>query len=130
LSWWVDLLPHGLETEAGQRGERLSAGERQFVALVRAEIAQPGLLILDEATSAVDPETDRSVAEALTRVSEGRTTITIAHRMSTAERADQIFVFDAGLIVERGLHDDLLARDGVYARLYRSWLGNTRTEAA
>jgi putative ABC transport system ATP-binding protein len=126
LSWWVDALPYGLDTEAGQRGERLSAGERQFVALVRAEIAQPGLLILDEATSAVDPETDRSVAEALQRVSEGRTTITIAHRMSTAERADQVFVFDAGLIVERGRHDELVGKGGVYSRLYESWLGNIR----
>ena len=126
LSWWVGALPYGLDTEAGQRGERLSAGERQFVALVRAEIAQPGLLILDEATSAVDPETDRSVAKALTRVSEGRTTITIAHRMSTAERADQIFVFDAGLIVERGQHDELVGKGGVYSRLYESWLGNIR----
>ncbi|HET7481810.1 MAG TPA: ABC transporter ATP-binding protein [Actinomycetota bacterium] len=129
LSWWVDLLPHGLDTHAGQRGERLSAGERQFVALVRSEIAQPGLLILDEATSSVDPETEASLAAALTKVSEGRTTITIAHRMSTAERADQVFVFDAGEVVERGRHDELVAAGGVYARLYASWLGNTRAVA-
>jgi putative ABC transport system ATP-binding protein len=89
-------------------------------------MGDPGLLILDEATSAVDPETERALAEALLRVSEGRTTVTIAHRMSTAEHAEQVLVFHEGRVVERGRHADLVAAGGVYASLYQSWLGNTR----
>jgi ABC-type multidrug transport system fused ATPase/permease subunit len=81
---------------------------------------------LDEATSAVDPDTERAIAEALVRLEEGRTSITIAHRLSTAEDADVVFVFDRGSIVERGPHADLVEAGGVYARLYDSWLGNTR----
>jgi putative ABC transport system ATP-binding protein len=126
LESWVEGLPHGLDTEVGQRGENLSVGERQFVALARAQLAGPGLLILDEATSAVDPESERALAEALQRVSEGRTTLTIAHRLSTAEGADNVLVFDRGRIVERGSHEALIAAGGVYAGLFESWLGNTR----
>jgi len=128
LGAWVDGLPQGLETRAGERGEQLSVGERQLVALARAQISNPGLLILDEATSAVDPATERRITEALRRVSEGRTTVTIAHRLSTAEQADRVFVFDAGEIVEEGTHDELVAAGGEYARLYGSWLGNTQVE--
>ena len=113
----------------GERGESVSVGERQLVALVRAQIADPGLLILDEATSAVDPETERALGEALKRLSEGRTTVTIAHRLSTAEAAEFILVFDRGRIVERGGHADLVAAGGVYSSLYESWLGNTREDA-
>jgi putative ABC transport system ATP-binding protein len=127
LDSWVEGLPRGLDTEVGQRGENLSVGERQFVALARAQLAGPGLLILDEATSAVDPESERALAEALQRVSEGRTTLTIAHRLSTAEGADNVLVFDRGRIVERGSHEALIAAGGVYAGLFESWLGNTRT---
>jgi putative ABC transport system ATP-binding protein len=123
---WVESLPHGLETRVGERGEALSVGERQLVSLVRAQIGNPGLLILDEATSAVDPATERRISEALRRVSAGRTTITIAHRLSTAEGADEIFVFDAGRVVERGRHTELVDAGGTYAGLYRSWLGNIR----
>jgi ATP-binding cassette, subfamily B, bacterial len=126
LESWVEGLPRGLDTEVGQRGENLSVGERQFVALARAQLAGPGLLILDEATSAVDPESERALAEALQRVSEGRTTLTIAHRLSTAEGADNVLVFDRGRIVERGSHEALIAAGGVYAGLFESWLGNTR----
>ncbi len=126
LDWWVDRLPDGLDTRAGERGESLSVGERQLVALARAQLSGPGLLILDEATSAVDPETERAIGEALEHLSEGRTTVTIAHRLSTAEAADFVLVFDRGRIVERGRHGELVARGGVYASLYRSWLGNTR----
>jgi ATP-binding cassette subfamily B protein len=125
LGEWVRGLPDGLSTKVGERGESLSVGERQLVALVRAQIADPGLLILDEATSAVDPETERALSEALKRLSEGRTTVTIAHRLSTAEAAGLILVFDRGRIVERGVHSDLVAAGGVYASLYESWLGNT-----
>ncbi len=126
LGEWVRSLPNGLNTRVGERGENLSVGERQLVALARSQIANPGLLILDEATSAVDPETERALAEALARLSAGRTTVTIAHRMSTAESAEQVLVFHQGRIVERGTHEELVRRGGVYASLYESWLGNTR----
>ncbi len=128
LSEWVASLPDGLDTAVGERGESLSVGERQLVALARAQLSQPGLLILDEATSAVDPETERVLSEALERLSEGRTTVTIAHRLSTAEAADSVLVFDRGRVVERGDHASLLRQEGVYAGLYESWLGNTRAE--
>jgi putative ABC transport system ATP-binding protein len=126
LGEWVDGLPQGLETRVGERGESLSVGERQLVSLARAQIGNPGVLILDEATSAVDPATERRISEALRRLSAGRTTITIAHRLSTAEGAEEIFVFDAGRVVERGTHAELVEVGGTYAGLYRSWLGNVR----
>src|SRR5207247_4389249 len=96
LAEWAASLPDGLETKVGERGEQLSVGERQLVALVRAQIADPGLLILDEATSAVDPATERRITEALRRLSAGRTVVTIAHRLSTAEGAQRVFVFEIG----------------------------------
>lgn len=126
LDGWVASLPEGLDTPTGQRGESLSVGERQLVALARAQLADPGLLILDEATSAVDPETEVALTLALERLAQGRTTISIAHRLSTAERADLVLVFDAGRLVETGSHTDLLKLGGVYANLHRSWIGNTR----
>ena len=126
LGPWVASLPHALDTPVGERGEALSVGERQLVALARAQIAMPGVLILDEATSAVDPATERRITEALRRLSQGRTVIIIAHRLSTAEHADHVLVFDAGRIVQRGTHDELVAEGGVYGSLYESWLGNVR----
>lgn len=127
LRWWADRLPRGLDTEAGERGDNLSVGERQLVALVRAQVSDPGLLILDEATSAVDPETERALAVALVRLAAGRTTVTVAHRLSTAERADRVLVFDQGRLVEQGTHAELVALGGVYAGLHRSWVGGTRS---
>ena len=126
LDEWVASLPAGIDTPVGERGESLSVGERQLVALARAHLADPGLLILDEATSAVDPETAQALEQALARLSEGRTTISIAHRLSTAERADLVFVFDDGHVVERGRHADLAAAGGVYSGLHESWLGSIR----
>jgi len=129
LSGWVDELPGGLDAAVGERGGHLSVGERQLVALARAQLGDPGLLILDEATSSVDPETEQSLNEALTRLADGRTVVSIAHRLSTAERADIVVVMDAGRVVERGPHAELAVAGGVYGRLYESWLGNTRSGA-
>ena len=128
LGDWVSELPAGLETRVGERGGNLSAGERQLVALVRAWIGSPDLLVLDEATSAVDPALDVALRRAIDRLTEGRTSVTVAHRLSTAEAADEIIVFDAGRIVERGSHRDLIVCDGTYAALYADWATGTRTE--
>jgi putative ABC transport system ATP-binding protein len=127
LTDWVAALPDGLDTRVGPRGESLSVGERQLVSLARAQIGNPGLLILDEATSSVDPATERRISEALRRVFAGRTTVTIAHRLSTAEAANRILVFEGGRLVEVGTHDELVSAGGTYARLHESWLGNVTT---
>jgi ATP-binding cassette, subfamily B, bacterial len=121
LGAWVDGLEDGVGTAVGQRGESLSAGERQLVAVARAYVANPDLLVLDEATSAVDPATERRLTRALDTLTDGRTTLTIAHRLSTAERADEILVVDAGHVVQRGTHAELVDADGPYARLHTSW---------
>jgi ATP-binding cassette, subfamily B, bacterial len=126
LADWVAGLPHGLDTPVGQRGEGLSAGERQLVAIARAYLAAPDLLVLDEATSAVDPATEVRIARALDSLTAGRTTITIAHRLSTAEASDLVVVVDDGHVVEVGPHETLAGGDGVYARMHASWVAQTR----
>nr|AIS85526.1 ABC transporter-like protein [Verrucosispora sp. MS100047] len=127
LSDWLDGLPAGLATGVGERGEALSVGERQLVALARAYVADPDLLVLDEATSAVDPATEVRLQRTLDAVTRGRTTLAIAHRLSTAQSADEVIVVDRGRIVQRGPHDELVADpDSVYGLLYASWLEQTR----
>ncbi|SEO96774.1 ABC transporter ATP-binding protein [Trujillonella endophytica] len=121
LGDWLAGLPAGVDTPVGQRGESLSAGERQLVAIARAYVGDPDLLVLDEATSAVDPATERRLTAALDRLTSGRTTLTIAHRLSTAERADEVLVVDEGRVVQRGSHADLVDVEGPYARLHASW---------
>jgi putative ABC transport system ATP-binding protein len=121
LTEWVGSLPHGLDTEIGPGGEGLSVGERQLVAVVRAALADPGVLILDEATSSLDPATELAMTAALERLKQGRTTVTVAHRLSTAERADLVVVFADGRIVETGSHDDLVVAGGEYASLHEAW---------
>lgn len=124
LDAWLSGLPAGLDTQAGQRGESLSAGERQLVALARAYLADPDLLVLDEATSAVDPATEVRIQRALDSLARGRTSIAIAHRISTAQAADEVLVMDAGRVVQRGPHARLVTEDGPYAALYASWVAN------
>lgn len=122
LTEWVESLPHGLQTQVGQRGESLSAGERQLVALARAYLADPDLLVLDEATSAVDPATEVRIQRAVEGLSAGRTSVAIAHRLSTAEAADDVIVVDHGRVVQRGPHRELIKDpDSVYGRLHASW---------
>jgi len=126
LGDWVDGMARGLSTPVGQRGESLSAGERQLVAIARAYLADPDLLVLDEATSSVDPATEVRLQRALDGLTRGRTCVIVAHRLSTAEAADEVLVFDAGRVVQRGPHARLVSEDGVYARLHASWVSQQR----
>lgn len=125
LGDWLDELAQGLATPVGERGGSLSVGERQLVTLVRAAIADPDLLVLDEATSAVDPATEVRINRALNELTRGRTVVTIAHRLSTAEAADRVLVFDKGQIRQDGSHRELVAEGGVYGKLYESWQRGT-----
>ncbi len=114
-------LPNGIHTDVQTRGVRLSSGERQLIALARAALVEPAVVVLDEATSSLDPGTERAVEHAIAAVSRGRTVITIAHRLSTAERADRVALLEHGRLVEIATHDELVAQGARYAALWASW---------
>jgi ATP-binding cassette subfamily B protein len=124
---FIRMSPHGYETEVGERGLKLSGGEKQRVAIARTILKGPPILVLDEATSALDSHTEKEIQDALDRVSKNRTTLVIAHRLSTIVAADEIIVLDQGAIVERGTHQQLLTRGGLYASM---WNRQREAEAA
>jgi ATP-binding cassette subfamily B protein len=118
---WLDILPNGLQTEVGERGTRLSMGQRQLVALMRVLVQKPAIFILDEATASVDPFTERQIQQALNLILANSTSILIAHRLSTVKAADRIVVMRSGAIIEQGNHDGLLSQNGHYAELYNTY---------
>ena len=122
-------LPDGLDTEVRERGSRLSAGEKQLVSMARAALVDPALLVLDEATSSLDPGTEVLVEQAMNTLMEGRTVVVIAHRLSTAERADRVGVVSGGVLAEIGTHADLIADEGHYAALFETWSKGSSTAA-
>jgi ATP-binding cassette subfamily B protein len=120
---FIDALPDGFDTVVGERGQKLSGGQRQRLTIARAILRDPSILILDEATSAVDNETEAAIQRSLAKVAVGRTTIVIAHRLSTVRHAHRIHVLDAGRVIEAGTHEDLVALGGLYAALWRVQTG-------
>ena len=116
---FIERLPDGFDTRVGERGVKLSGGQRQRIAIARVFLKDPALVILDEATSSLDSESERLVERAMEDLLRARSTLIIAHRLSTVLRADRLVVIDRGVIVEEGSHQDLLAAEGVYSRLYR-----------
>lgn len=124
-----EAFPEGLDTEVNERGSRLSAGEKQLVSLARAALVDPAVLVLDEATSSLDPGTEALVEQAMEVLMRGRTVIVIAHRLSTSERADRVGVVTEGTLRELGTHDELVAAGGHYAGLYATWVGGLSSSA-
>lgn len=118
---WLETLPDGLHTEVGERGNRLSMGQRQLVALMRVLVQNPAIFILDEATASVDPFTEWQIQQALNLILKNTTSILIAHRLSTVKAADRIVVMQKGTIIEEGSHDGLLTQGGHYAELYNTY---------
>jgi ATP-binding cassette subfamily B protein len=124
---FITALPQGYDTIVGERGQKLSGGQRQRLTLARAILRDPAVLVLDEATSAVDNETEAAIQRSLERVSEGRTTIVIAHRLSTVRHAHRIHVLEAGQVIEAGTHEELVEQGGLYAALWRVQTGELAT---
>jgi ATP-binding cassette subfamily B protein len=120
---FIDGLPQGHNTLVGERGQRLSGGQRQRIALARAILKDAPVLVLDEATAAVDNDTEAAIQRSLERITQNRTTVVIAHRLSTVRHADRIVVMENGMIVEQGCHDELLALGGVYQNLWQVQAG-------
>ena len=129
LEEWIASLPMGYDTVVGERGQKLSGGQRQRVSIARAVLKDPPILILDEATSAVDNETEAAIQRSMERIAVDRTTIVIAHRLSTVRSADRILVLDEGHVVESGRHEELVDRGGLYAQLWAVQTGE-RSAAA
>ena len=127
---FIEALPDGWETRVGERGLKLSGGEKQRVGIARVILADPAILVLDEATSALDSATEAAVQDALDEASEGRTTLMVAHRLSTVKSADEILVLEAGEVIERGNHADLLAKDGKYADMWNRQAKDAELAAA
>ncbi|MHA1223529.1 MAG: ABC transporter ATP-binding protein, partial [Candidatus Heimdallarchaeaceae archaeon] len=125
---FIDALPQGLETVLGERGKGLSAGQRQMISFARTLLTNPKILILDEATAAVDAYTEWKIQEALEKLLSNRTSIVIAHRLTTVKNSDRIIVMDHGEIIEEGKHEDLMKRGGLYAELYETYFKHQSAE--
>jgi ATP-binding cassette, subfamily B, bacterial len=125
---WLRALPQGLDTQVGERGSSLSMGQRQLVALARVLLQNPSIFVLDEATASIDPLTETLIQEGLDVVMQHRTSIVVAHRLSTIKHADRIIVLDHGKIIEEGTHDQLLAQGGHYAHLYNTYFRHQSLE--
>ena len=130
LDEWVATLPDGYDTVVGERGQKLSGGQRQRVSIARAVMKDPPILILDEATSAVDNETEAAIQRSMERIAQDRTTIVIAHRLSTIRGADRILVLDEGGVVEQGRHEQLIEQGGLYAQLWGVQTGDRGNAAS
>ena len=126
---FIDSLPNGFETIMAERGATLSTGQKQLICFARAIAHNPKILILDEATSSIDPNTEQLIQQAIKRLMEGRTCLVVAHRLSTIQSADEILVIDQGKIMERGTHEELLKKRGIYYNLYLLQYSNNMNQS-